>query len=86
MHQVPTRAAMIDAITQGDQWHPLALDITVAIRSFGDALALQSRRACGIPDPVILASPRTEVEAFALELFLLETANTGLRVTLKTMN
>jgi hypothetical protein len=82
MHQVPSRAAVISAIIQGDQWHPIALGITAALRTFGDQLEAQAYRACGIPDPVVLSVPRTEIEAFALELFLLETAHTGMRITL----
>jgi hypothetical protein len=80
---IPTRAEMLVAMNAPDPANPLAAAIGAAIMAFGDALNTQVERAGAIPDPVVLPAPTTEIEAFALELFVQELSGTGIRVKIK---
>jgi hypothetical protein len=83
MTAIPTRADMLAALADPDPANPLAAAIGAAIMAFGDALNTQVERAGAIPDAVILPAPSTEIEAFALELFIRELSGTGIRVKIK---
>jgi hypothetical protein len=83
MTAIPTRADMLAALADPDPANPLAAAIGAAIMAFGDALNTQVERAGAIPDAVILPAPSTEIEAFALDLFVQELSGTGIRVKIK---
>jgi hypothetical protein len=80
---IPTRAEILAAMNDPDPANPLAAAIGAAIMAFGDALNAQVERAGAIPDPVVLPAPTTEIEAFALELFVQELSGTGIRVKIQ---
>jgi hypothetical protein len=83
MTAIPTRAELVAALADPDPANPLAAAIGAAIMAFGDALNTQVERAGAIPDPFLLPAPTTEVEAFALDVFVRELSGTGTRVKIK---
>jgi hypothetical protein len=83
MSAIPTRAEMFAAIRDANTDNPLAAAIAAAISAYGDALNEQAHRAGAIPDPIVLPKPTTEIEAFALELFVNELSMSGARVVVR---
>ncbi len=86
MTAIPSRNDLIAAINDPDPANPLARQIEAAFTEFGEALNEQARRAHAVPTTLVLSVPRTEVEAFALELFTREIARMGVRVQVKADN
>jgi hypothetical protein len=84
MSKVPTRAELMAAISDPDMTHPLAAEIAAVIMDYTDELNRQIERAGAMPDPLILPAPRTEIEAFALELLTHEFATIGSRVKIRS--
>jgi hypothetical protein len=81
MHHVPTRAELLAALDDPNSGNPLATAIAAVITSYGNALADQANRAGAFPNPLVLPTPQTELEAFALELFTEEIRGAGIRIT-----
>lgn len=75
-----SRADMIAALNDPDMANPLAAQIAAAITAYADALNHQAEQQGAMPDPLVLATPRSDVEAFAFELFTREIAATGIRI------
>ena len=68
VQSIPTRAELLAALANPDFGNPLAAALDAAIVSYGEAVNAQALRAGGVPNPVLLEAPRTEIEAFAIEL------------------
>jgi hypothetical protein len=82
MTAVPTRADMLAALADPDGSNPLAARIAAAITGYGDMLNEQARRAGAVPNPFVVAMPRTAVDVFALEAFTRELAASGIKVSI----
>ncbi len=82
MPHVPTRAELLAALDDPNPENPITTAIAAVITSYGNALAEQVSRAGGWPNPLVLPTPQTEIEAFALELFTEEIRSNGIRITL----
>lgn len=77
---VPTRAELLAAVDDPDPRNPLAIAIADVIARYADELSLQADLCNGMPNPVVLPVPETEIEAFALELFTADIAALGIRI------
>ena len=82
MTAVPTRADMLSALADPDETNPLAAQIASAIVGYGDQLSEQAHRAGAVPNPFVVAMPRSAVDAFALEEFTKELSALGIRVSI----
>jgi hypothetical protein len=80
---LPTRQQMIEAMADPNTANPLAAEIAAAITAYADDLANQAERQRAMPNPLLLSAPRTDVEAFALELFTKEITAAGIRVKIR---
>mgnify|MGYP001205392380 CR=1 FL=1 len=83
MTAIPSRQDLLAALDDPDPVNPLALQIAAALDSYGAALNEQARRAGAVPETLVLATPTTEIEAFAFELFTSQITNLGVRVRIK---
>jgi len=81
MHHVPTRAELLAALDDPNPDNPLAVAIGNVLASYAIELNQQADRAGASPNPLVLPTPQTEIEAFALELFTEEMRGAGIRVT-----
>lgn len=77
---VPTRAELLAAIDDPDPRNPMAIAIADVVARYADELSLQASLCNGMPNPLVLPAPSTEIEAFALELFAADIAALGIRI------
>lgn len=83
MTAIPSRQDLLAALDDPDPANPLTLQIAAALDSYGAALNEQARRAGAVPETLVLATPTTEIETFAFELFTSQITNLGVRVRIK---
>lgn len=86
MTAVPTRLELLAALDDPDPSNKLSIAISLATERLVAAMNEQARRAGQIPDPVVLPLPDTEIEAFALEVFMEEITRMGVRVVLRGLH
>jgi hypothetical protein len=79
----PTRAELLAALSAPDPANPLAVAVSQALERYTKQLSKQASRKGGWPNPLVLPAPATEIEAFALELFMKEMAASGITVRIK---
>jgi hypothetical protein len=84
MSQIPTRAELQAAIDDPSDNNPLSDRIAAVVQDYAKALADQAKRAGAVPDPLVLPVPQTELEAFALELFISDIRTMGIRIAFKS--
>lgn len=82
MTAIPSRAGLLAALEDPDPMNPLAAGIVAACDGYARSLEQQAIRVGRKPESIVLAKPVTEVEAFALELFMQQLGGSGIRVTL----
>ena len=83
MTAVPSRSELIAALNDPDPNNPLSGAIAHAIERYTAALSEQTQRAGQFLETLVLRPPDTEIEAFALEVFLEQIAQMGIRVVLR---
>lgn len=79
----PTRAELLAALNDPDPANPLAVAIAQTLERYTQQLAKQAGRKGAWHNPLVVPAPATEIEAFALELFMKEMDASGIRVRLK---
>ncbi len=79
----PTRAQLLAALNDPDPANPLAIAVSQTLECYTRQLAEQADRKGAWPNPLVIPAPATEIEAFALELFMKEMAASGITVRLK---
>ena len=79
----PTRAQLLAALNDPDPANPLAVAVSETLERYTKQLAEQASRNGAWPNPLMLPAPATEIEAFALELFMKEMTASGITVRLK---
>ena len=79
----PTRAELIAALDDPDPANPLAQAVAACVSAYADELNNQASCRGAWPNPLVLPAPATEVEAFALELFMQQMIASNIRVRIK---
>jgi hypothetical protein len=82
MTSIPSRARLLSALVNPDPNNPIAGSIVAACDNYTRSLEQQMMRAGGMPESIVLPTPVTEIEAFALELFIRQLGGSGIRVML----
>lgn len=80
---IPTRAELAAALDDPDPANPLARALAAALEAYTAAFETSVSRAGGFKGAIVVPAPKTEVEAFALEILSREFSAVGIRIKLK---